>query len=166
MAPEVTAALIAGILGLVTAALSIVLSVRATRASAKVTTHAMETGKRAEQIRIKATESGEKLLAALAEVLIQLESLESDRDHRALTDEQWGSRWERIGKGAAEAYRLAYEGAIYLTPEIQARTVEILRPIFEGGIEASAWSDLAADIRLQHAELANLFRQKYLQPIL
>ena len=129
MDPAVVAALVTAIAGAVGAALSLFFSRRATEVAAR----AQESSKQSEQLRVKATEYGERLLAALGELLIGAEAVENLLALQPDLDpyqEPMLSGVRRLGKGAAEAHRLLYLGAIHISPEIQTSTDELLATIW------------------------------------
>jgi H+/gluconate symporter-like permease len=165
MGTEIIAALIAAVASLAVA----LFSVFSSREAKKIASRAEEATKRSEQIRVKATESGEKLLTALADVLIASETVEfilAQRSEKVLTQEETTTYFEPIGTGAAHIKRLLYSSAIYLSPEVRESIEDLLRPIFQGRIDFTKWGQFLQNMRREHSQIAKLFRETYLTPLL
>ena len=144
-----------------------VVSLLSSRSAAGTAARAEEASKRSEQVRVKATEAGEKLLACFADVVVAAESISTLLDQRtdkALSTEEIETQYRPLAAGAARAHRLIYENAIYLTSDIQTRADELLRPLWEGGVDWQEWGEVTKRLRAQHWKIAYLFRTTYLEP--
>jgi hypothetical protein len=136
MDPQINAAIITAIASFIVALFSIYLS----RDAKNIATRAEEASKRTEQIRIKATEAGEKILKVFAEIIIPAETilfflkmtpskqLDNQTPEKEKIEEQIMTRYKTIAKAVGDMRNLMYATAIYTTPEIRSQIKETLKP--------------------------------------
>jgi hypothetical protein len=121
-----------------------------------------EQSKRSEQIRLKATESGEKLLQYLTEVIISLESIKFHKkfEHKEGILESSGN----LNQALSKVYRVNYETAIYTTSEIKDKVFETISPLLKNEFELTIKNIDTNIVRLNslHDEIANMFKSTYL----
>lgn len=170
MDAEILAAIIAVIGSLIGAAVSLFFS----REARKSATRAEEVSKQTEQKRLKATEAGEKILAASADMILIAEKIEAILDQREYDGEVRDLFQEELDKyfrepgglfnQAAEVMRKQmYSSAIYTTPKIRANVDKLLSPLIKPPyVKLSQWAEFLESMRSTHLEIAEAFRTTYL----
>jgi hypothetical protein len=165
MSTDVTVALITGAGGLVAGLFGVVQSKIATRDAVA----AKEAGQRQEQLRVKATEAGERLLDAIGGVLISAQTLETELELGVSDGQQLLQNFVGMGRQVAEAFRVVEGGArMYLTPDLYERVVQSLHPFMKPEpntpLTLDVWRPLVERLDRDFAAVAWEFRQTYLEP--
>lgn len=166
MQAEVIAAIVTAVAGLVFAIVNLFVS----RDAKKTAERAEELSKRTEQVRIKATEWGEKLLSTMADIIIQSETiLFYIKDFPGLksSNELTIEYLPKMAKSVGEIRTMMYSSALYTTPDIRNRISTTLEPFHRpGGIpieEPEKWELFVKNLRRNHSELVDLFFNRYLK---
>jgi hypothetical protein len=162
--PKIIAAGLTILGSIILAVFSLVTSGKAMELALK----AKEAAKRSEQVRLNAVAAGEKLLKAMAKIILEAESavfLLSHRREKELSEDEEVGFMRRMGGAAAVIRKTMYSTAIYTTPAIRNGLYNLLRPLQEVGIgpSLSAWESLVAALRAQLSDIAALFHDEYLK---
>ncbi|MCS4435213.1 hypothetical protein [Aquiflexum gelatinilyticum] len=120
-----------------------------------------EQGKKSEQIRLKATESGEVLIRYLSDIIISLETL---KYHKKNNTGQEIEPLKNLNIALSSTYRKNYESALYTTPYIKEKVFSTVIPLLNNKFELTddnieTWIE---KIKILHTEVAELYRSTYL----
>lgn len=154
--PLLTAAgsLLVAIFGLVTA-----------RKAKSLAAEAEEASKRSEQVRLRATNAGESILASIAQVLIGVEAVRDRLSYSAkksLTEQEMIDLFQRLSTPVRDLRLTIYSTAIYTMPSLRDRIEDFLQPLHKGGISFEQWEKLISDLKAIHADVAKHFYETYL----
>ena len=163
METQITVALIAAISSLGVAIFSLLTSRRAK----VLVLRAEEQGKRTEQIRLKATESGEKLLKELSNLIIALQGIHwrikrREKEHEIYPDDVN----KAISKSILNTNHFIYETAIYTTPEIRQKIVYMVEILTDPDGDAFRVENIESTMDQLiniHTEVSELFKHTYLE---
>jgi hypothetical protein len=163
MNPQIVAALVTAGASLIVSVIAYVRAMESQRYAVKVG----EAAKRSEQMRVKATQAGERLLEEFAEVIRLAEGFEADLatvGAASMTAQQVVQRVAPIAKAAGKIRQLMYSTAIYTTPEIRQDVEASFAPITTaGGVQLARWSDFVEHLRKSHLTIAEHFKSTYLE---
>jgi len=165
MEPKVTTALISAIGSLVIAIVGIFIS----RNAQKTANKASEAAKRTEQIRLKATDVGDKILSQLAGIIIISESILVLLNHKvekSLSHEEIEKYFVPMGKDLSELIRLLYSSAIYTTEKIRFTITETIAPILARNVDFKKWQQFVDKLKENHEQIAAEFYETYLKATL
>lgn len=124
---------------------------------------AEEYGKRTEQIRIKATEAGSKIMEAVADYIIGVESALWHIDMQSgIPKSDTVKVFGPIIQSAVAMRRCALSNAIYLTDEI-IKNVELLAT--QNNIDINLLQDRLDEAHQLHTSLVRQFQKVYLNPV-
>jgi hypothetical protein len=156
MDPKILAAIISSVISLIVALFSLIIS----RKLKLQVLMLEEKGKKSDQIRIKATDWGDKLVDLFGKLILTLGELQFTKRHEGKISSNDPKLFE-IGEIQANISQTIYSSSIYIDTKLRNQIAEHME-IFTRGFDFNTIDQVISDTKMLHSNISEQIYHKFL----